>query len=192
MESSARAADEESSDKVGISNAAGVRDMKFRAHMRLALLLVSLLSGYLPAFAAPGDLMAIVNASTLDRDAKDSEAIATVCTACHSASQFLGAPRSNERWRQVFEQMVNYGAHGTDEQFGRVVKYLLENLTIVNVNTSPVDELAPSLQITQAVARKIVSRRSRRRFSGMGDLENFAGVNESVIQDLNGKHLLQF
>jgi DNA uptake protein ComE-like DNA-binding protein len=166
--------------------------MKIRVYVRSAVLLVGLLNGYLPAFAAPGDLKAIVSASTLDRDAKDSEAIATVCTACHSASQFLGAPRSNGRWRQVFEQMVNYGANGTDEQLGRVVKYLLENLTLVNVNTSPVDELAPSLQITQAVARKIVSRRSRRRFSGMGDLENFAGVNKSVIQDLNGKHLLQF
>jgi DNA uptake protein ComE-like DNA-binding protein len=166
--------------------------MKIKANMRLAVLLASLLSGYFPAFAAPGDLKAIVSASTLDRDAKDSQAIATVCTACHSASQFLGAPRSNARWRQVFEQMANYGANGTDEQLGRVVKYLLENLTIVNVNTSQVDELAPSLQITQAVARKIVSRRSRRHFSGMKDLENFAGVNKSVIQELNGKHLLQF
>jgi len=192
MENSARAGGEESSDKAETSNAAGERDMKIKAHMRLAVLLASFLSGHLPAFAAPGDLKAIVSASTLDRDAKDSEAIATVCTACHSASQFLGAPRSNGRWRQVFEQMVNYGANGTDEQLGRVVKYLLENLTIVNVNTSPVDELAPSLQITQAVARRIVSRRSRRHFSGMEDLENIAGVNKIAIQELNGKHLLQF
>jgi DNA uptake protein ComE-like DNA-binding protein len=166
--------------------------MNIKVYIRLAVLSASLLSGYLPAFAAPGDLKAIISASTLDTDTKDSEAIATVCTACHSASQFLGAPRSNGRWRQVFEQMVNYGANGTDEQLGRVVKYLLETLTIVNVNTSPVDELAPSLQITQAVARKIISRRSRRHFSGMDDLESIAGVNEGVILELNRKHLLQF
>lgn len=145
-----------------------------------------------PARADPGGLDAIRSASALDSDPKDSEAVAAVCTACHSASQFLTAPRSNIRWQQLYQEMLDRGATGTNEQLSRVVNYLLENLTIVNVNTSPAAQLVPTLQITRDVAANIVARRTQRPFTGIDDLSAMHGVDRSVIERLKAANCLQF
>ena len=44
------------------------------------------------------ELAEIKAASTLDDDPEDWEAVRAVCTACHSASQYLTTPRSSSRF----------------------------------------------------------------------------------------------
>jgi hypothetical protein len=56
------------------------------------------------------ELAAIKDASDLDDNPADSEAVQQVCTACHSSSQFLGSPRSSNRWEQLFGEMARLGA----------------------------------------------------------------------------------
>src|SRR3954467_63873 len=109
-----------------------------------------------PVQALPGDLEAITKASSLDSDPQDFRAIAEVCTRCHAASQFLTTPRSAGRWQQVYDEMSALGAIGTDDQLDRVVAYIQKNLTVVNVNTSPADELGPTLQVNDRVVAEIV------------------------------------
>ena len=73
----------------------------------------------------------------------------------------MNKPRSWERWNDVFADMTQRGASGTDEQLARVTTYFLENLTLVNVNKSPADEIAWVLGVNDDVAQAIIARRER-------------------------------
>ena len=142
--------------------------------------------------AVPGDLARIKAASTLDSDPADSLAVSQVCTVCHAASQYLSTPRSSSRWEQVFGEMSGYGATGTDDQLDRVVSYFQKNLTVINVNTSPAEELGPTLQVSDAVVDAILTRRAQRPFSGIDDLSKIPGVDRSILEKLSTKNCLQF
>jgi DNA uptake protein ComE-like DNA-binding protein len=144
-----------------------------------------------PVQALAGDLAAIRAASNLDSDPQDAQAVAAVCTVCHAASQFLSTPRASGRWEQVFAEMSGYGANGTDDQLDRLVNYFQRNLTVINVNTSPVEDLEPTLQVSDKVMADIMARRAQRPFTGIDDLSKI-GVDRSVLEKLSAKNCLQF
>lgn len=143
-----------------------------------------------PVLDPAKELAAIKAASLLDSDPADATAVRDVCTACHSSSQFLGTPRSSSRWEQVFGQMAQQGAHPSEEQIDQIVRYFQRNLTVVNVNTSPDEELGPTLQTTPEVTAAITLRRLQRKFTGIADLAAIPGVDRSVLEGL--KDRLQF
>ena len=145
-----------------------------------------------PVHALAGDLAAITKASDLDKDPQDFQAVTAVCTACHAASQFLSTPRSSGRWEQVFAEMTGYGAGGTDDQLDRVVNYFQKNLTVINVNTSPPEDLKETLQIGDAPLNAILARRDRQPFHGIDDLAKLQGVDRAVLDKLSAKKCLQF
>ena len=90
------------------------------------------------------------------------------------------------------QDMLDRGAVATDEQLDRILTYLVRNITIVNVNSSPADQLAMTLQIPAAAAHEIVTRRSRRAFTNIDELKATQGVNMDVLKKLAKKNLLQF
>lgn len=145
-----------------------------------------------PVRALAGDLAAIKAASDLDQDPRDAQAVAAVCTVCHSSSQFLSTPRGSGRWEQVFAEMSGYGANGTDDQLDRVVNYFQKNLTVINVNTSPVEDVEQTLQVSDQVAAEIMARRKQELFTGLDDLGKIPGVDRSVLEKLTAKNCLQF
>jgi len=157
-----------------------------------ACALVSAPLAILPAKALVGDLAAITKASDLDSDPRDFEAVAAVCTKCHAASQFLSTPRSSSRWEQVYAEMSGYGADGTDEQLDRVVNYFQKNLTVINVNTSPPEDLKETLQIDDKTLGAILTRRAKQPFAGIPDLVKLGGVDRAILDKLNAKNCLQF
>jgi hypothetical protein len=167
------------------------RTAKGLGAMALALLVAGWLHGG-PAIALPGDAAQIAAASTLDKDPQDIVAVTIVCTRCHVASQFLTSPRSSGRWEETYGQMARNGATGTDEQLNRVVHYFQKNLTIINVNTSPVEELQPTLQVDDATADAIVDRRAKKPFAGVADLAKVPGVDPAKLDKLMAKKLLLF
>lgn len=144
------------------------------------------------ALAAPGDLEALTKASDLDSDPADAQAVATVCTACHSAAQFLTAARPYLRWEQTMQDMLDRGAVASDEQLDHVLSYLVKNITIVNVNASPPDQLGMTLQIPSAVAEEIVAKRTAHPFATVDELKAVKGINVDVLQKLVAKKLIQF
>lgn len=144
------------------------------------------------ALAAPGDLEALTKASDLDSDPADAQAVATVCTACHSSAQFLTAARPYLRWEQTMQDMLDRGAVATDEQLDHILSYLVKNITIVNVNSSPPDQLGMTLQIPSAVADDIVAKRTAHPFTTVEELKAVKGVNVDVIQKLAAKKLIAF
>ncbi len=143
-----------------------------------------------PVIDPARELAAIKAASVLDDDPADAQAVQQVCTACHSSSQFLGTPRSSSRWEQLFGQMAQLGAHPTDAQIDQIVRYFQRNLMVVNVNTSPLEELGPTLQTDPQTTMAIVLRRGQRKFTGIADLAAVAGVKRSVLEQLADR--LQF
>jgi hypothetical protein len=161
------------------------------------LALIALISGRAAAQLPPRpvidpakELVAIKAASELDSDPADSEAVRDICTACHSSSQFLGTPRSSSRWEQLFGQMAQQGARPNDEQVDRIVRYFQRNLMVVNANTSPDEELGPTLQTSPEITAAITLRRRLSKFTGIADLASVPGVDRSVLVRL--KDRLQF
>ena len=160
------------------------------AALACVTLLVPLMNS--PVEALVGDLAAITKASDLDSDPQDFQAVTAVCTVCHAASQFLSTPRSSSRWEQVFAEMSGYGADGTDDQLDRVVNYFQKNLTVINVNTSPPEDLKETLQIDDKTLGAILARRAKQPFAGIPDLVKLGGVDRAILDKLNAKKCLQF
>lgn len=140
----------------------------------------------------PDQLGAIAKASMLDPDPGDHVAVRDVCTRCHVADQFLRAPRSSGRWEQTYARMVRNGAHATPNQIDRIVVYFQRNLTIINVNTSPWDELGPTLGANSETIEKLLRRRAAKKLVGVNDLLEIPGIKPAVVKKLNAKGLLQF
>jgi DNA uptake protein ComE-like DNA-binding protein len=111
----------------------------------------------------------------------DADAVKTVCGRCHTTAVFEGKPRAWDRWNDVFADMTQRGANGTNEQLGRVTRYFLENLTLVNMNTSDAEEIAGILEVGDDVADAIIQRRRARPFAGLADLRSVAGVDAARV-----------
>ncbi|MBV6432905.1 MAG: hypothetical protein IANPNBLG_03052 [Bryobacteraceae bacterium] len=110
------------------------------------------------------------------------QAVQVVCGRCHTTAVFLKEARSWERWNDVFEDMTRRGAGGTDEQLERVTTYFLENLTLVNVNTSPAEELTGVLGISNSVADAIIATRRKQPFANLAQLAAIPGVDHETLE----------
>ena len=85
--------------------------------------------------------------------------------------------------------MTQRGAKGTDEQLARVTTYFLENLTLINVNSSPADELAWVLGVRDEVAEAIIARRERQPFANIGELRAAPGVVLEILEQRKSRIL---
>jgi competence ComEA-like helix-hairpin-helix protein len=112
----------------------------------------------------------------------DLQAVQEVCGRCHKTTLFMNQPRSWDRWNDVFADMTKRGASGTEEQLARVTTYFLENLTLVNVNTSPADELAWVLGVQDDVAQAIITRRLGKPFANIAQLCAVPGVDSAKVE----------
>jgi competence ComEA-like helix-hairpin-helix protein len=119
----------------------------------------------------------------------DLQAVQAVCGRCHTIDVFLNKPRAWDRWNYVFEDMTQRGARGTDEQLERVTRFFLENLTLVNINTSGAEELAGVLGVTEDVAQELITRRQRQRFSNIDQLRAVPGVNSENLNERKSRIL---
>ena len=113
-----------------------------------------------------------------------------ICRRCRRSAAgatrlavFLNQPRSWDRWNDVFADMTQRGANGTDEQLARVTTYFLENLTLVNVNSSPADELAWVLGVNDDVAQAIIARREHQPFADIAQLRAVPGVDAAKLEN---------
>ena len=119
----------------------------------------------------------------------DLQAVQVVCGRCHTPAVFLKEPRPWDRWNDVFADMTKRGANGTDEQLARVTTYFLENLTLVNVNTSPADELAGVLGVPDDVAQAIIAHREVQPFANISQLRAVPGVDPIKLEQRKSRIL---
>ena len=139
--------------------------------------------------ATAAGIAAGVVAATAAAPNPDLTAVQAVCGRCHTTAVFLNKPRSWERWNDVFADMTQRGANGTDEQLERVTRFFLENLTLVNVNTSAAEELAGVLGVNDEVAQDVIARRQRQRFSNIDQLRAVPGVNIDTLKERKSRIL---
>jgi DNA uptake protein ComE-like DNA-binding protein len=133
------------------------------------------------ALAAVSVVFEAGTAGAADTDL-DLQAVQAVCARCHTIEIFRNQPRSWDRWNDVFADMTRRGANGTDEQLARVTTYFLENLTLVNVNSSPGEELAWVLGVSDEVAQDIIARRQREPFANIAQLRAVPGVDSGKLE----------
>jgi competence ComEA-like helix-hairpin-helix protein len=130
----------------------------------------------------PATFVLIAASAWASGDGADWEAVKAVCGKCHTTAIFEGKPRSWDRWNDLFADMTQRGANGTTEQLMRVTRYFLENLTLVNINTSPAEEIAGILGVTDEVAEAITERRQKQRFNSIADLRAVPGVDAANLE----------
>jgi DNA uptake protein ComE-like DNA-binding protein len=145
----------------------------------LALLVSGLFLGTAAFAAKSTPTTPAASAAAADPDRKAVEA---VCGRCHTTNVFLSTARSWTRWNDVFAEMSARGAHGSDEQLAAVTRYFYENLTLVNVNTSPAEELALVLGVDDEIAQSIVATRGHRKFTSLADLAAIKGIDKGILQ----------
>ena len=115
-------------------------------------------------------------------DKSDKAAFEAICGACHLTTM-VNDIRSQSEWTETVDQMVKVGAKGTDEQFDRVMRCLLRNLTKVNVNTAPAAEIAPVLAVSDATAQVIVRRRIENgSYKTIEELKRVPGVDAAKLE----------
>ncbi len=68
------------------------------------------------------------------------------------------------------------------EELAQVTTYFLENLTLVNINSSPAEELTGVLGVSDQVADAIIARRERQPFTNTADLRTVAGVDPEKVE----------
>jgi competence protein ComEA len=79
--------------------------------------------------------------------------------------------------------MVKLGARGSDEQFDRLMRFLSRNLTKVNINSATAREIAPVLDIGDAMAEAVVKRRTEiGKFKALDDLKKISGVDAAKLE----------
>lgn len=105
-----------------------------------------------------------------------------VCGACHPSS-LASDFRAAADWAETVAQMAKIGAKGTDAQFALVMRYLLHNLTKVNVNTADAAELAPVLDVSEVTAGAVVKHRtSKGPFTSLDDLKKVPGLDAAKLE----------
>jgi competence protein ComEA len=113
--------------------------------------------------------------------AREARSLKAVCARCHNLQIVMDTPMSYDAWHDTVQKMMDQGATGTDQQFDDVMDYLHRTMTTVNVNTADADELQVVLNVPEAAAQAIITRRSTQKFAGLADLKSVPGVDASTV-----------
>jgi len=112
---------------------------------------------------------------------EEGVSLQAVCGKCHKLQIVMDTPMSYDAWHDTVQKMIDRGAVGTDEQLEDIMDYLHRTMTTINVNTADVDELAIVLDVSDTVARAIVTRRDKQRFTDLADLKSVPGIDASAM-----------
>jgi competence protein ComEA len=113
--------------------------------------------------------------------AQEGVSLQAVCGKCHGLQIVMDTPMSYDAWHDTVQKMIDRGAVGTDEQLEDIMDYLHRTMTTINVNAADVDELAIVLDVSDSVARTIVTRRGKRKFTDLADLKSVQGIDASAL-----------
>ena len=154
-------------------------DVRRSSRLSTAILAISTLAFACSVAAAPN--RPAVSPKAGDSDPADRQALEEVCARCHNLGMFAGTIRSQPDWAETIQAMIERGATGTDEQFGRVYNYLAQTQSSIDINRAPAEEIGPVLDVSDAVAETIVARRATRKFTDLGDLKTISGVDPETL-----------
>lgn len=122
-------------------------------------------------------------------DGPGKEITIKVCSACHSVDVAISKRESRAGWNALIDDMIQRGAKATDDEFGQVVDYLVDNFPKqepggkVNVNSATAKDLAGTLEISDKQAAAIVRYREEKgKFKSFEDLAKVHGLDLGKIE----------
>ena len=137
------------------------------------------------------------NAALKLPDGEGKAVFERMCCNCHEIETVTSPRLTEERWANVVDDMIAYGAAGTDEEIEIVIDYLARNFgrdkapmssskssapRKLNVNTAAAKELAVALQLSAEQAKAIVRHREKN-----GYFKNWQDLKK--ISELEGKEI---
>jgi len=60
-------------------------------------------------------------------DGPAKELFIKVCEKCHGSENVVRSRNTRDKWESIVEDMASRGAEGTDEEFERILDYLVAN-----------------------------------------------------------------
>lgn len=120
-------------------------------------------------------------------DGEGKKEFLQLCGSCHDPTNVIGQGQNADGWTQEIYQMIQYGAQGSDQEFGEIVYYLSNNFgpppAEVKINTATVMDLRNWLLFPQKQADAIVAyRKTHGDFKSIEDLEKVPGINVKMIE----------
>ena len=127
-------------------------------------------------------------------DGPGKDAVAKMCTECHSVDRMRTLRIGKDDWSDKVADMVDRGATGTDAEIEAVVNYLASNFgkdSKVWINTAPGIEMKALLGFKVAEVDAVVAyRKANGNFKEWSDLLKVPGLDPKNLEAK--KDLVQF
>ena len=69
----------------------------------------------------------VLVAQSLLPEGENKKVVEKICVDCHGPENFVKLRHDRDGWEKVIGEMIEKGARGTDEEFDKVVDYLVKN-----------------------------------------------------------------
>jgi competence protein ComEA len=106
-----------------------------------------------------------------------------VCSACHPPEGVVETFKTRQQWSDVIDQMAQFGAQASDQEFEEILKYLVKFYSPIRVNTAAASDLENTLDVPAAAAEAIVAyRRDHGPFKAIEDLKAVPGLDWAKVE----------
>jgi cytochrome c5 len=130
-----------------------------------------------PAAAAPAETGQFVVAA-----GPGADTFQRVCGLCHTPERIVSNRKTRTEWEETIDKMITRGAQVSDDNYGTIEEYLLQNYGRVNVNRGTKDDLMAVAGLTAEEADILMKARTEK-----GPLADFAALIQ--VPGLDAKKL---
>lgn len=110
-------------------------------------------------------------------------ALLKICSNCHAAEMVVQSLRTRQEWSDVLDQMAQFGAEGSDQEFEQILTYLTRHFSPIKVNKATAKDLEAALDIPATVAEAIVAYRGTNGdFKSLDDLKKVPGLEANRVE----------
>jgi competence protein ComEA len=111
------------------------------------------------------------------------------CSNCHTPENVIGHNLDSDGWTDLLNRMIQFGAQGSDEDFGSILTYLTTNFgpapAKVNLNKATAMNLRNWLGMPQKEAQDIVDYRTQHGdFKSLDDVKKVPDVDPKFLDSL--------
>jgi len=89
-------------------------------------------------------------------DGPGKDAVASVCTQCHTLDRITPLKRSAAAWKETVIAMRAKGADGTDEEFDAIVTYLAKNFGAPESAAKPAGDVGATLPMPDGPGKQFI------------------------------------
>ena len=109
-------------------------------------------------------------------------AMLRVCSACHPPEGVVETLRTRQQWSDAIDQMAQFGAQASDQEFEEILAYLAKFFSPLRINTATAKDLESTLDVPAAAAEAIIPyRRDHGPFKTIDDLKAVPGLESAKV-----------